>query len=82
MRRGEWVDYTLHVKFSRDAGTGFVEGWENGRQTVERTARATMTSDSNYLKQGIYRSAAWTATHVLYFGPMLIAPTRRSLAAG
>lgn len=57
IRRGEWVDYVLHVKFSRKSGTGFVEAWENGRQTVQRTKRATMVDDENYLKQGIYRSS-------------------------
>lgn len=55
LRRGEWVHYVLHVKFSRSSSAGFVEAWENGTQTVPRTSRATMTSDENYLKQGIYR---------------------------
>ena len=55
VRRGEWVDYVLHVRFSRNADRGFVEAWENGRQTVPRTARATMVDGENYLKQGIYR---------------------------
>jgi hypothetical protein len=55
VRRGEWVDYTLHVMFSRSAAAGYVEAWENGKQSVDRTARATMTSGSVALKQGIYR---------------------------
>ncbi|MGD9525830.1 MAG: heparin lyase I family protein [Pseudonocardia sp.] len=53
IRRGEWVDYVLHVGFS--TGDGFVEAWENGVQTVPRTARPTMTDEANYLKMGIYR---------------------------
>lgn len=57
VRRGQWVDYTLHVKFSRDSDVGFVEGWENGVKTVQKTNRATMSSDENYLKQGIYRDS-------------------------
>lgn len=55
VRRGEWVDYTLHVGFSQSSSKGFVEAWENGVQTVERYNRATMSSDENYLKMGIYR---------------------------
>lgn len=55
VRRGEWVSYVLHAKFSSDRGTGFVEAWENGDRTVPKTHRATMNSDENYLKQGIYR---------------------------
>ena len=57
IRRGEWVDYVLHVKFSRNGGTGYVEAWENGRRTVPRTNRATMVDGENYLKQGIYRGS-------------------------
>lgn len=73
VRRGEWVDYTLHVKFSRDHDGGFVEAWENGTQTVPRTARATMTSDENYLKQGIYRDTG-PATSVRLDGLRVTAP--------
>jgi hypothetical protein len=73
VRRGQWVDYTLHAKFSRDAGEGFVEGWENGRQTVPRTNRATMTSDSNYLKQGIYRDTG-PRTSIVMDGLRVTAP--------
>lgn len=62
IRRGEWVDYVLHVKFSRNSGTGFVEAWENGKQTVQRTNRATMVDGENYLKQGIYRSTSASGT--------------------
>lgn len=73
VRRGEWVDYTLHVRFSRSAADGFVEGWENGRQTVPRTARASMTSGSNYLKQGIYRDTG-PSTSVMLDGLRVTAP--------
>lgn len=54
LRRGEWVHYVMRVKFSR-SDAGFVEAWENGRQTVPRFYRPTMSSSKNYLKQGIYR---------------------------
>jgi hypothetical protein len=73
VRRGEWVDYTLHVKFSREHDGGFVEAWENDTQTVPRTNRATMTSDSNYLKQGIYRDTG-PATSVRLDGFRVTAP--------
>ncbi|MDD7940813.1 polysaccharide lyase [Actinomycetospora lutea] len=73
VRRGEWVDYTLHVKFSRSSEDGFVEAWENESQTVPRTARASMTSDSNYLKQGIYRDTG-PATSVRIDGLRVTAP--------
>lgn len=62
IRRGEWVDYVLRVKFSKNKDTGFVEAWENGKQTVQRTNRATMVDGENYLKQGIYRSTSASGT--------------------
>lgn len=73
VRRGEWVDYTLHVKFSREHDSGFVEAWENGEQTVPRTERASMTSDSNYLKQGIYRDTG-PATSLRIDGLRIVEP--------
>jgi hypothetical protein len=73
VRRGEWVDYTLHVRFSRSHDEGFVEGWENGVATVPRVARATMTSDENYLKQGVYRDTG-PATWVLLDGLRITGP--------
>lgn len=73
VRRGQWVDYTLHVKFSRNSSDGFVEAWENGQQTVQMTHRATMTSASNYLKQGIYRDHG-PVTSVVMDGLRVTAP--------
>jgi hypothetical protein len=66
IRRGQWVDYVLHVKFSRSATTGWVEAWENGVKTVPRYNRATMRVGDNYLKMGIYRDSSNTATHIVY----------------
>ena len=75
IRRGEWVDYVLHVKFSRNATVGFVEAWENGLQTVPRTARANMVDSENYLKQGIYRpSLSTTVVSLTLDGLRVTAP--------
>ena len=65
IRRG-WVDYVLHVKFSRSAATGFVEGWENGVKTVARYNRATMRVGDNYLKMGLYRDSSNSSTQIVY----------------
>lgn len=73
VRPGEWVDYVLHVKFSRDRDTGFIEGWENGRQTVPRYNRASMKDGENYLKQGVYRDDG-PATWVMQDGLRVTAP--------
>ena len=62
IQRGVWVHYVLHVGFSNSADKGFVEAWANGVKTVEMTKRQTMTSDENYLKQGIYRDESASGT--------------------
>jgi len=72
IRRGEWVDYVLHAKFSNNAGEGFVEAWENGVRTVTRTDRATMTSDENYLKLGIYRDESSQGTAQIDFDDLRV----------
>lgn len=66
VRPGVWVDYVLHVKFSNDPAVGFVEAWENGALVLPRLSRPTMSSDRSYLKQGVYRDAAETGTHVVW----------------
>ncbi len=63
---GQWKNYVLHVKFSSDASTGFIEAWENGVQVVSKTNRATMSSGENFLKQGLYRDEVNTVTHEVW----------------
>ncbi len=58
IRKGEWVDLVLHVKFSKNSGTGFVEAWENGIQTVPKSTRVTMSGDVQSLRHGIIRDDA------------------------
>ncbi|WP_214364591.1 polysaccharide lyase [Pseudonocardia sp. H11422] len=83
VRPGEWVDYTLRAGFSQDPAQGFVEAWENGVQTVERYARATMSSDENYLKMGIYRGNADSSTAEVWIdGPRVSAPSAGSSSGG
>lgn len=66
IKRGQWVDYTLHVKFSDDPSVGFLEAAENGATKVERTSWRGMPTASNYLKQGLYRDKKDSRTAVLW----------------
>jgi hypothetical protein len=80
VRRGQWVDYTLHVLFSSDPRVGYVEGWENGVQTVPKTFRATDSGTGTYLKQGIYRDPRDTTTsEVWHDGLTVSAPANAPL---
>lgn len=66
VRPGEWVDYILHVKFSKIPSVGFVEAWADGVLVLPRYNRPTMTTESSYLKQGIYRDANAGGTQVVW----------------
>jgi hypothetical protein len=83
--RGRWHDFVAHIRWSPDARRGFVELWHNGRRVVPRTPTATLYRDEdrrpipNYLKVGLYRSAAIRSTQVLYHDGFVVAPTRSAL---
>lgn len=66
VRPGAWVDLVLHVKFSKDPSVGFVEAWADGLLALPRYNRPTMTTESSYLKQGIYRDTSAAGTQVVW----------------
>jgi hypothetical protein len=66
IRRGEWVDYVLHVRFSRSQDRGYAEVWQDGQLVLRRHRRANMTTDSNYLKMGIYRASTERSTAIIW----------------
>jgi hypothetical protein len=74
---GVWTRFTVGIHFSTSADDGWVEVYKNGAVKLPRTSVATMDTfdggpDPVYLKQGIYRSSAWTVRQALYFSPMTI----------
>lgn len=80
LKPGRWERITVGVHF-QPTSAGWVEVYRDGQQALPRTNRPTMNwrtvdgkkvVDPGYLKQGIYRTSAWTVTHVLYFGPVTI----------
>lgn len=73
--KGCWTQLVVGIRHSPDPTAGWVEVYRDGVQKVARTPLATMDyygsePDPTYLKQGIYRTAAWGVTHVLYFSPI------------
>ena len=56
LKRGEWHDFILQVKWSASPKTGFVQMWHNGQLAVPKTYGATQYGkEMNYLKLGLYR---------------------------
>nr|WP_231134371.1 heparin lyase I family protein [Motilibacter deserti] len=81
--RGSWTELTVGMRLSTDPMVGWVEVRRDGKPALARTNVATMDTytaadgsvrpDPLYLKQGIYRANTWPVTHVLYFGPVVVA---------
>jgi hypothetical protein len=72
LRRGEWQDIVMHIKWSGSDSVGFVELWVNGvRQTFDngqqrRNIRTMYPGISNYFKQGLYRQSGISGTGIVY----------------
>ncbi|WP_224243036.1 polysaccharide lyase [Hyalangium gracile] len=67
LKRGQWNDFVLHVKWSPNPKVGFVELYKDGQMVVPRTMVATQFgNEKNYLKLGLYRDASITQTASVY----------------
>lgn len=72
LRRGQWQDIRMHVKWSGSDAIGFVELWVGGaRQTFDdgstrRAIRTLMPGVGAYFKQGLYRQSGVPGTGVVY----------------
>lgn len=68
-----FTDYVLQVKFSANANTGFVRGWENGFEKIPKTNRVTLGPGQTTLKIGIHRDPSNGATvHELWHDELVV----------
>jgi hypothetical protein len=77
LSKGRWTRLVVGMKLSPDPAQGWIEVYRDGVQKYARTSLSTMDlingqPDPIYLKQGIYRTTAWTVTQVLYFSPVKV----------
>jgi hypothetical protein len=64
----QWIDITIHVKWSSDPTVGFAQVWMNGVNVFPLTHLRTLdTSGGVYMQQDIYRLGATSGSNVLYF---------------
>lgn len=67
MVRGQWNDFTFHVKWSPTSTVGFIELWHQGKQVITKRYMTTMFSGTtNYLKMGLYRNSTVSPVGVVY----------------
>ena len=71
--RGQWLDLTIRVHWSRDPAKGQVDMWYRGQKVVDAYKMPTLLPDrDNYFKLGLYRSADIRQTGVVYHDDLLI----------
>ncbi|WP_257454897.1 polysaccharide lyase [Archangium lipolyticum] len=76
VQREHWNDFILHVKWSPDANTGFVELYHDGKVVLPKTKVATQYSGQrNYLKMGLYRDSSIAPTGIVFHDGFAMATT-------
>ncbi|QDE80919.1 heparin lyase I family protein [Myxococcus xanthus] len=76
LKRGDWSDFVLQVKWSPNAKTGFVQLWHNNEVVVPKTYVATQFGkEMNYLKLGLYRDDAIRPEASVYHDGFTMAST-------
>jgi hypothetical protein len=59
MTAGKWHDFALHVLWSRDPKTGFVEVWFDGEKVVPLTYTATLRDENvAFFQIGLFRETS------------------------
>jgi hypothetical protein len=73
LRRGQWQDIKLHIKWSGSDSIGFIELWIDGapQQLVNGSTRQSIRTlypgVGAYFKQGLYRESGLSQTGVVYY---------------
>ncbi|XXF75386.1 polysaccharide lyase [Myxococcaceae bacterium GXIMD 01537] len=75
--RGDWHDFVMHIKWSANPNVGFVEFWYDGELVVPKHYARTLfsSSDTNYLKMGLYRDESIKPTGVIFHDGLVQATT-------
>jgi hypothetical protein len=86
---GKWSDWVVHIVFSPEPRTGYVEVWQNGNPVLPRfsppggtmyPAEKSGEQPESYLKTGYYRSEDITTPGILYFDSWRVGSTRDAVA--
>ncbi len=75
LRRGEWIEFVVHIKYSSDPDVGLYELWVDDRLVVSFNDQSKPGNTGVYFKQGVYRNGD-TPSAVVYSDGLRIASTR------
>ena len=67
VRKGQWIDFVIHIRWSDNAEDGLREYWRDGR-LMGRSANQTMATDSPVInRMGLYQGSAVDHDRTLYW---------------
>lgn len=77
---GQWTRLVIGFRWDTGAANGWVMAYQDGQLVVPKRSEATMDvhsggADPIYYKNGIYRTKAWNATHVVHISAPKIGTT-------
>jgi hypothetical protein len=80
VRPGQWTRFVFGFRWDASAVNGWTMVYQDGQLVVPKRNEATMdihsgAADPIYYKNGIYRTKAWNATHVIHIGPPKVGAT-------
>jgi hypothetical protein len=75
LRRGRWIKFVVHIKYSADPNVGLYELWVDGERVMSFHDQSKPANTGVYLKQGVYRNGD-TPGAVVYHDGLRIASTR------
>lgn len=84
VKKGQYENFVMHVKWSTDASIGFIELWYNGVLVVPLFHTANIHTNGtspvpNYIAMGLYRDASISTNVVLYHDGMVVGRTYESV---
>jgi Polysaccharide lyase len=75
LRRGRWIKFLVHVKYSSNPAVGQYELWVDDKKVMSFHDLSKPANTGVYFKQGVYRNNG-TPTGVAYFDGLRVASTR------
>jgi Polysaccharide lyase len=75
LRRGVWIEFLVHIRYSADPALGRYELWVDGKHVASFHDQSKPSNTGVYFKQGVYRLGR-SPSAVVYHDGLRIADTR------
>jgi Polysaccharide lyase len=75
LRRGEWIEFLVHIRYSSDPALGRYELWVDGEHVMSFHDQSKPVGSGVYLKQGVYRKGS-SPSGVVFHDGLRVADSR------